>query len=100
MQSKGQLRRCGHRRNYATAVNAEVNMPTPAPSPGTGKAEPHAERAESGLFRPVLVWNTSCLWVLSGYARIADATLRGHKQRGWDSLRHDLFRCSEAVPNS
>ena len=49
-----------HRQNYATAVNTEVNMPTSAPRSGTGKAEAHAERAESGTFRLILVWNASC----------------------------------------
>jgi hypothetical protein len=29
--------------------------------------------------------------VVSSHAWVANATLPGHKQRGWDSLRHDLF---------
>jgi len=37
MQSKGESRLCGHRQNYATAVNSEVNMTTPAPRSGPGK---------------------------------------------------------------
>jgi len=82
MQSEDESRRCEHRQNCVTAVNTEVNMPTSAPRSGIGKAEAHAERAESGIFRLVLVWNTSCLYMLSGNARIANATLRGHKQRG------------------
>jgi hypothetical protein len=82
MQSKGQSRRCEHRQNYATAVNTEVNMPTPAPRSGTGKAEAHAKRARSGTFRLILVWNASCSYRLSSHARVANATLRAHEQRG------------------
>jgi hypothetical protein len=45
-----------------------------------------------------LRWNISCSYVLRSHATVANATLPGHKQRGWDSLRHDLFFCSEGVP--
>ena len=79
MQSKGQSRRCEHRQNYATAVNTEVNMPTPAPRSDTGKAEAHAERTESGTFKPISVWNAGCSCGLSSRTRIANATLPGHK---------------------
>jgi hypothetical protein len=60
MQSKGESQLCGHRQNYATAVNSEVNMTTPAPRSGPGKAKAHADRARSGTFRLIFVWNASC----------------------------------------
>jgi hypothetical protein len=60
MQSKGESRRCEHRQNCVTAVNTEVNMRTPAPRSGPEKAKAHAERARSGTFRLIFVWNASC----------------------------------------
>jgi hypothetical protein len=60
MQSKGQSRRCEHRQNYATGVNTGVNMPTSAARSGNGKAEAHAERARSGTFGLIFVWNARC----------------------------------------
>jgi hypothetical protein len=82
MQSKDESRRCKHRQNCVTAGNTEVNMPTSAQRSGIGKAEAHAERAEGRISRLALVWNTSCSYALSGFVRIANATLPGHKQPG------------------
>jgi hypothetical protein len=45
-----------------------------------------------------LRWNISCSCVVGSRARVVNATLPRHTQRGWDSLRHDDFFYSEGVP--
>src|ERR1700757_4949954 len=75
MQSKGQSRRCERRQNYATAVNTEVNMPTPAPRSDIGRGRRQCRTNESRTFKRISVRNGSCSYVLSNHARVANASL-------------------------
>jgi len=40
---------------------------------------------------------TSVAYMCEVAASVANATLPGHTQHGWDSLRHDVFFCSERL---
>jgi hypothetical protein len=51
MQSKGQSRRREHRQNYATGVNTEVNMPTPAPRSDAGKGRSQSRTSREWNFQ-------------------------------------------------
>jgi len=51
MQSKGQSRRCVHRQNCVTAVNTEVNMPTPAPPSDTRRGRSQSRTSREWNFQ-------------------------------------------------